>query len=348
MELDLKNASLRKLILHYIGNKNNLEPLHLSKEALDLDIEVLQAIQDSFLARFRNNHEYFSFQHPSSLQYHEVYNYCKQVFDDPARFEELSGFIAQQLYDASTHPKVKNGEFYLAYFEALPVDGRMHKAIGMFKTENKSLFLDVVHTKKKFELHMKEGVELNRIDKGCLVIRNREDDGYDVLLFDNQNRGEEAQYWKEKFLSLAPQKNEFHNTNHFLTLTRQFITGQLQDDIKLDKTGKAGLLNRSIDYFRSKETFDIDEFQKEVFESEEVIESFRNFGSRYTESTDFDIASSFSISTDAVKKQSKVYKSVLKLDRNFHIYIHGRTDLIEKGIDTDGRKYYKIYYQEEN
>ena len=43
----------------------------------------------------------------------------------------------------------------------------------------------------------------------------------------------------------------------------------------------------------------------------------------------------------------RVYKSVLKLDRNFHIYIHGNTDLIEKGIDDDGRKYYKIYYQEE-
>jgi hypothetical protein len=27
--------------------------------------------------------------------------------------------------------------------------------------------------------------------------------------------------------------------------------------------------------------------------------------------------------------------------------VHGRTDLIEKGVDLDGRKYYKIYYQDE-
>jgi hypothetical protein len=50
----------------------------------------------------------------------------------------------------------------------------------------------------------------------------------------------------------------------------------------------------------------------------------------------------------AVKKQQRIYKSVLKLDKNFHIYIHGNTDLIEKGVDMDGRKYYKIYYQEES
>ena len=52
----------------------------------------------------------------------------------------------------------------------------------------------------------------------------------------------------------------------------------------------------------------------------------------------------FSISTSAVKYQSRVFKSVLKLDNNFHIYIHGDKELIEKGTDNDGRKYYKIYY----
>ncbi|MES1226514.1 MAG: nucleoid-associated protein, partial [Bacteroidota bacterium] len=49
------------------------------------------------------------------------------------------------------------------------------------------------------------------------------------------------------------------------------------------------------------------------------------------------------------KKQAKVFKSVLKLDKNFHIYIHGRRDLIEKGIDEiTGKKFYKIYFEEES
>ena len=168
-----------------------------------------------------------------------------------------------------------------------------------------------------------------------------------MLIFDNQNRGEEAQYWKEQFLSLSPQKNEFHNTQHFLSLTKQFITGPLETELKVPKNEQVELLHKSIDYFKSRESFDIDEFQTEVFGKDDQIEAFRHFGSRYTENNDFDLAAQFDISTEAVKKQIRIFKSVVKLDRNFHIYIHGRTDLIEKGVDLDGRKFYKMYYQEE-
>ena len=60
-----------------------------------------------------------------------------------------------------------------------------------------------------------------------------------------------------------------------------------------------------------------------------------------------EFADSFEISDNAVRKQSKVYKSVIKLDKNFHIYVHGDRELIEQGRDPDGRKYYKIYFNEE-
>jgi hypothetical protein len=345
--MDLKTTALKKLIVHYAGSKNNLDPLYLSPGELEPDDELTEALQESFLARFKNNHEYYAFQHTSALEYHEVYNYCRQLFAAPDRFTELSCNLARHLYEASTHPKVKGGEFYVAYFEGLPVESRVHRAIGLFKTENKQLFLDVQKRGAQYELQMKEGVELTRIDKGCLVIQHKEEEGYDVLIFDNQNRGEEAQYWKEKFLSVVPQQNEFHHTKHFLTLTKQFITEQLETDEKISRPEGAELLQKSIGYFQSKDSFDIEEFQSEVFGNEEMIGSFRSFGSRYTGAHDFDIASSFDISPEAVKKQSRIYKSILKLDRNFHIYIHGRTDLIERGTDMDGRKYYKIYFEEE-
>lgn len=345
--MNLPNTILEKLIIHSVGNKNNADPCVLSPKALELSDENLSIIQDSFLGRFKNNHEHFSFSHDSSLQYHELYQYCKQLFDDADTFEEVSGSIAKHLYNQSTHPKVKGGEFYIAYFNGLPVASRVCKAIGLFKTENKSFFLDVEQNGASFLLNMKEGVEATKVDKGCLVIDNMEEEGYDVLLFDNQNRGEEAQYWKEKFLSVTPQKNEFHTTQHFLNLTKQFITGTLEEELKVPKNEQAELLHKSIDYFKSHDNFDIDDFQAEVFAQDDRIEAFRSFGSRYIQSNDFDLAAQFEISPEAVKKQSRIFKSVIKLDRNFHIYVHGRTDLMEKGVDLDGRKFYKLYYQDE-
>jgi hypothetical protein len=56
----------------------------------------------------------------------------------------------------------------------------------------------------------------------------------------------------------------------------------------------------------------------------------------------------FEISPHAVKKQARVFKSVIKLDKNFHIYIHGDRQLIEKGYDDALQKhYYKIYFEQE-
>ena len=347
MEINFKSAALKKLVVHYVGSKNNLDPLLLSNEALPLESEMLQVIGESFLNKFNNSFDYHQFQHSSSLQFNEVYTYSKEFFLDNDLFEDTSVKTARHLYEASTHPKVKGGELYVAFFEGLPIEGRMHKALGLFKTENKSLFLDVQQINSALQLNMREGVELTKIDKGCLIINTKMEEGFDVLIFDNQNRGEEAVYWKEKFLGLQPQKNEFHQTNHFLTLTKQFITEQMESEFSTPKNEQIELLHKSMDYFKSKESFDIDEFQKEVFVQDEMIESFRNFGSRYVEHHDFDLSSQFDISGQAVKKQMRIYKSVLKLDKNFHIYIHGNTDLIEKGVDMDGRKYYKIYYQEE-
>ena len=55
----------------------------------------------------------------------------------------------------------------------------------------------------------------------------------------------------------------------------------------------------------------------------------------------------FAISADAVKRQARVFKSVLKLDTNFHLYIHGDREKIERGVDESGRKYDTIYYEQE-
>lgn len=346
--MEVQPAVLKSLIIHNVGSKNNLDALVLSEKELEPDDETSQMLKDSFLSRFRDNAEYHAFTHTSSLHFNEMYAYCRQLFNAEKPFVEISTSMARHLYEQSTHPKVKGGELYICFFEGLPVDGRNHTAIGLFKTENKSMFLEATTKKRQVDMKMREGVELNKMDKGCLIINRKAEDGYDVLLFDNQNRGEEAQYWKEKFLGLTPQKNEFHHTTHLMALTKQFITGPLEAEENISRTEQVELLNRSLDYFKGNDSFDIENFQKEVFQDEERINAFRDFGSRYVEQNDYDIAASFDISAGAVKKQSRIFKSVLKLDKNFHIYIHGRTDLIEKGTDDNGRKFYKIYYQEEN
>ena len=129
-----------------------------------------------FLKKSTNNHEYYSFSHPSSLQYTEVYNYCRSIFSDETSFEESSQAIARRLYSESSHPRVKGGELYVVYFDAIPVESRMCKAIGLFKAESKTVFLDTKQNQGSINLTLLEGIEIAKIDKGCLVINQKEED----------------------------------------------------------------------------------------------------------------------------------------------------------------------------
>ncbi len=345
--MNIETQCLKNLAVHYTGNKNNGEPIYLSDKLIDANDETLLLLQQGLLQKFISVHERYSFYHIQSLQYNEVYSYCKELFAKATDLLPLSVVIARHLYESSVHPKIKGGEVYVCLFENLPVEGRMYRAIGIFKTEHKAAYIDLEKKGRGFNLSIKDGVEMSKIDKGCLVIDKNEMAGYDVMIFDNQNRGDEALYWKELFLGLQQQQNEFHNTNHLLTLTKQFITTSTEAGMPISKKEQVEMLNKSITYFKSNEAFDINEFSQSVFADEDVIDSFRRFGSGYVAKNNFEIAAGFPISAEAVKKQARIFKSVLKLDKNFHIYIHGRTDLIEKGVDENGRKFYKIFYQSE-
>ena len=90
----------------------------------------------------------------------------------------------------------------------------------------------------------------------------------------------------------------------------------------------------------------MNEFTNEVIGKEDIIERFNSFKKDYQKEREIDIADNFQISESAVKKGTRTLKSIIKLDKNFDIYIHGDRSLIEQGSDEKG-KYYKVYYKEE-
>ena len=83
-------------------------------------------------------------------------------------------------------------------------------------------------------------------------------------------------------------------------------------------------------------------------EQPEIINTFNEYKSEYEAEHELVIADDFDISETAVKKQARDLKSIIKLDRNFSIYVHGDRKFIKKGQDeTTGLNYYQIYFNEE-
>lgn len=337
---------IKYISVHKVGNKSNNEPMFLSKKQLSFDNELESSLSHYFLSSFKIE-EYYRFYHDIDINMNEVYSCVSEIFSNPKVLHEQSINLAKHLYNQSNHPKIKSGEFYVVYFTDCNLNGETLNAVGLFKSENRDTFLDVEQTSDGFEIESKQGVNINKLDKGCIVYNTENENGFVISIIDNTNKGSEAQYWKDDFLSVYVINNNFHQTNQFLGLTKHFVVNQLSEEFEISKADKIDLLNRSVDYFKTHDQFDKIEFEAEVFSDSNIIESFRKFDQTFRQENEVELSDNFIISEQAVKKQARVFKSVLKLDKNFHIYIHGNRELIEQGTDENGRKYYKIYYENE-
>ena len=345
--IDFTQLELQYLITHHVGNKQREEKLTLSNEVSALASDTKDLLLKYFLLPIKTE-ELFSFTHSVKLNLNEVYTIVKGIFSEPKSFIEASQNIAKLLYEQSTHPKIKEGEMNVAYFTDVEIDNEMVEAIGIFKSETDVPFIKMINHKSKFVIQHDYGFEVKGIDKACIIFNTEREKGYKIVIVDNANKSLEAQYWRDDFLNITPIRNEFHQTKEFLTIAKNFVTKQLSDEFEVSKADQIDLLNRSVDYFKTHETFEKKEFEKEVFQDTGIIKSFRNFDEIYRGDNELSLNDSFEISSQAVKKQARIFKSVLKLDKNFHIYIHGDRELIEQGVEKDGRKYYKIYYKDES
>ncbi len=345
--LDFTQVEILHLITHHVGNKLRDEKYLLSIEESTIAGDTIDILLKYFLLPIYAE-EFFSFSHSVRLDLNDIYTIVEDVFSKPKTFINSSQNIAKLLYEHSMHPKIKEGKLNIAYFSKIILEDEEVEALGIFKSETDVPFIKMKNQNSKFNINHEYGFDIKGMDKGCIIFNTNKNNGYKILIVDNANKSIEAQYWKDDFLKVKPISNEFYLTNQFLGITKDFVIKQLSDKFEVNKADKIDLLNRSIDYFKAHESFNKKEFEKEVFQDSEIIKSFRNFDSTYRTENEIESIDSFWISPQAVKKQSRVFKSVLKLDRNFHIYIHGDRNLIERGIDKDGRKFYKFYFENES
>ncbi|MBI3882719.1 MAG: nucleoid-associated protein, partial [Sphingobacteriales bacterium] len=302
-----------------------------------------------FLKPFEKINEVYRLSHSSdNLALNELFHFADDIFKSTENFHNNSIQIARHLYDISTHPKIKSGELYVTYFTNLQIEGELHNAIGIFKSETKETYLKVNIEPDGFTLSYEEqAINIKKLDKGCVIFNTEKEEGYKVCIIDQTN-STEAAYWIDDFLNLKIRNDNYNQTSNTLSIYKKFVTTQLDDEFEISATDKIDLLNKSIKYFKEKETFDIDEFSNEVIGYAEGIASFKDYKKSYEEEFETEITDSFQINNAAVKKQARLYKSILKLDKNFHIYIHGNKEMIEKGFDEEKNlNYYKVYYREE-
>ena len=340
-----EETTLEHLCINYVGNQTHQEALVTSDTEIFLEEEMKQMLKDYFLKNFKPE-IFFEFFHSSNIENNEVFTYVSEIFEQPELLENQSKKLAKLLYEHSTNPRTKGGEFYVCYFKDLIVKGERYDAVGLFKSENKDTFLKVSTKNENFELETLQGINLNKVDKGCIIYNTTKEQGYLISIIDGTSRAETS-YWMDDFLQVRQRQDEYFETQETLTLYKEFITKQLPQEFEISRADQVDLLNKSLNFFKEKEEFKMEEFAGEVLADDEVINSFNTFKTQYEDERDYVLSDDFAINDAAVKKNARLLKSIIKLDKNFHIYVHGDRKKLQQGQDENG-KYYILYFEEEN
>lgn len=342
-----EETSIQSIVLHKVGNKSAEEGVNLSNEPLQLSNSVRDLLLHYFVSPFKTE-EYYRFHHDSGLHMNEVFSFVSSIFDEPESLVDHSADLAKHLYEQSTHPKVKSGEFYVVYFRDMQLEGEVLDAVGIFKSESKETYLKVYPSGENYEIQSDSGININKLDKGCVIFNTEQDLGYVVAAVDNLNRNSDARYWFDEFLKVRQREDNYYQTETAIAMCKQFVTKKMPDEFDLDKADQAEILNDSAAYFKENENFDMKDFAEQVIRQPEVVESFLGYKADFEENNELELADSFDISDEAVKKKSRNLRSVIKLDKNFHVYIHGKRDRVKKGIDPEtGMNYYQLLYENE-
>ncbi len=343
-----EDAVLERLVLHKVGNKANGELLSLSSAPYILNNDISSLLLKYFTTPFKGS-QYYVFSNDADVGFNGMYNCICNIFDDPkTNLYEASCNIAQHLYDVSVHPNIKSGELYVTYMTQCYLDGEIVDAIGIFKSENKETYLKVFPQGDNFDIEQDNGININKLDKGCIVFNKDREDGFVVAVVDNVSKGNEAVYWIDDFLSLRQRQDSFFQTENMLSLCKNFVVDYLPQEYEMTKADQAEILNKTSAYFKENKNFDTETFSDKVMENDDLKDKFKLYKGAYEKEYEMNLDDSFILNEEALKKASRYLRSVIKLDKNFTIYIHGKRDRVEIGEDEEkGLRYYKFYFEKE-
>jgi hypothetical protein len=346
--INRNNASIKSMVIHKIGNLTIGTDIEYSKSPITIEDEAVRTtFLNSCLDVFKEPIFYKFNEDSLSSDGNMVMNECQNVFNAESDLYEASIHITRQLYNKSVKSNIKQSYFALLLVADLLIDDELVDGVLMCKFEIQEAVYTFENTDDIINMTETYGYIPSRLDKISLVMNTNIEDGFKILNIDKTNFGGDAKYWKDEFLNIGLIGSDYTYTTDYMKVTGNFLKGRKPLEEILEKGAEVDVLGRSADYFKKNKTFDEREYKQEVFKDPRLIDAFDDYKTNWMEKSRRPMAETFDLDTVAMKKNESVFKSVIKLDKNFHIYIHGDRKKIQKGVDEEGKKFYILYYNEE-
>lgn len=350
IKIRFNSAIATGLVLAKVGNPQRDEPLQTSKEVFTIDEADRPVLTGLFLKPFKNLIPH-RFTHHSSLDQHEMNTIAKAVFAAEDGLLEKGCDIARRLYSKSYHPNIKEGDLCVSLIKDIEIEGQKVQGLCILKSETVVPFLSISAQDGDLKLSTEQGINPEKIDKGCLIVDFYAEQGYYVLTFDRT--GTDSRFWVRDFLGLQAVTDAAFLTKSYADMAVSFLKQELPDEGKAPES-RTSAAHDAISYFETRETFDLKEFEEEVLKKPEVVAKFAEHRARVEEEQGQPLEKSFAIAKKQVSKAKKKIGGVLKLDAGIEIHLkpafgaRENNPLLERGFDEDkGMKYIKVYFHKE-
>ena len=169
-----------------------------------------------YLKPLINNKEIFNLYHESNIELNEVHHFSKKIFNNNDIFLDTSKDIAKALHGHSTHPNILIGELIIILYKGILIDNNSTQAIGIYKTEVKDNYFDVQEDGETLILASKQGIPINKIQKGALIL----EDG-NVFAIDSLNQ--KTKYWYNDFLKIKLKKTPENNAQILNKVMQKYV-----------------------------------------------------------------------------------------------------------------------------
>ena len=354
VKIRFTSATAVGLVLAKVGHPQRDEPLQTSKEVFKIEEEDQEPLSAIFLKPFKNLTAH-RFSHHSSLDQHEMNTYAAAIFASDDGLLEKGCDIAKHLYAKSNHPNIKSGDLCICLVKDIDIDGEFTQGLCILKSESVVPFLSISTRDGDLELHTEQGINPEKIDKGCLILNHLAQKGYYVLTFDRS--GSDSRFWVRDFLGVVPITDSPFLTSKYTNMAVAFMEKEQKekpaatDDVPPWDNSNAA--RDAITYFEQRENFSLQEFEEKVLKTPEAKARFAEHRSKIETDQGHPLEDNFEISKKDVSKAKKKIRSMMKLDTGVEIRLKpalaSKPDqVLEHGFDEVRKmKFIKIYFNED-
>jgi hypothetical protein len=271
---------------------------------------------------------------------HAFFPELKDLLERYFQKEELSGIHSALIEKWAEASGTTNEDtfWFTAAWDSFVLDEYEGRAIGFYFGREQNNFLNM----NGADPLILRGMPMKKPEFACLILPDGLD-GYLIYLTEPNTSA-----WSKSVFPYLRQSDDSFHAKEFFKMCKSFSEDVIVKEQHQPREQQVAFLADSLEYTNKNKSVNFDNFKQEVLKEASVIDAFDQFQEKYTEERKWNPPDQFAV-TDQMQNQAKKFvKSIIKLDKNFHIYVHGNKERIEKGFDEVRKlNYYTLWFDAE-